>query len=61
MTQPKTCKTCEFWVWYVFPTGNELGHCSCRDSPNWAKVTNGVSPCDKHESNDKQSEMRLEE
>lgn len=59
VTQEKTCKTCVWWVWYVFPTDNYTGYCSCRDSSEWWKKTNGANPCDKHESTDKQREMRL--
>lgn len=61
MTQLKTCKTCDWWIFYVFPTDKELGYCSCRESPNWHKVTNDVSPCDKYTSNDRQREMGLEQ
>lgn len=65
MTKLKTCKHCEHWEGVIekrFLQPDEfVNRCQFKESSRFGHVTWDNDTCDKHESKDRQREMRLGE
>ena len=58
MTQRKTCKTCQFWE--KEDSEQFAGYCRCADSSKYNWNMCNADTCEKHQPNNRQSEMGLE-
>lgn len=60
MTEPTTCKTCEWWDNKDVGYTPFIGYCKCLKSTKQGSITCEADTCDQYKSNDKQKELELE-